>query len=391
MVLSVGSQVTGNYGTYRVIKKLADGGMGFIWLATSDTGEDVIVKETKVAGDGCDDIRLQKLRFEAQLLRSINHPNIVKHVDEKDAGSTFYLVEEYVPGDTMKRFAGNPAPEKMAKHFSIVLLEALRYLHNPPLDILHRDIKPPNIIVEPKRDLVLIDLGGCKKAYMMSDSGLVTPGWGAPEQFTTGVLTPACDIYATGALLFFLLTGEEPRFHMKSTGALVKLPCDVNPSVSREISDIVATAMQPDVASRYQTAGDMISMLTNGRSVAVGVPHVIVGSMKYKIKGSLTIGRTHTCTPECTKRGFCLPPDVSIDDPPPGVCISRHHAKVFVDSQGDFWVEDLHSLNSTAVGRRGSWLQLPTGRSERLQDSDVIALAYKDKKGPYRTITFKTS
>ncbi|MCX6659388.1 MAG: hypothetical protein NTX81_03270, partial [Candidatus Bathyarchaeota archaeon] len=61
------------------------------------------------------------------------------------------------------------------------------------------------------------------------------------------------------------------------------------------------------------------------------------------------------------------------------------------DSQGDFWVEDLHSLNSTAVGRRGSWLQLPTGRSERLQDSDVIALAYKDKKGPYRTITFKTS
>ena len=391
MVLDVGSKVTGNCGTYEVRKKLADGGMGFIWLATSDTGEDVVVKETKVAGDGCDDIRLQKLRFEARLLRSINHPNIVKHVDEKDAGSTFYLVEEYVPGYTMKRFAGNPAPENEAKHLSIILLETLRYLHNPPLDILHRDIKPANIIVEPKRDLVLIDLGGCKKSYMMSDSVLVTPGWGAPEQFTTGVLTPACDIYATGALLFFLLTGEEPRLHMKSTGALLKLPRDLNPSVSRELSDIVATAMQPDVASRYQTAGDMINMLTKGRLAAFGAPHIIVGSMKYKINGGLTIGRTHTCTKDCTSKGFYQPPDVSIDDPPPGACISRHHARVFIDSRGDCCVEDLASLNNTAVGRGGSWFILPRGRSERLQDADVIALAYKHKKGPYRTITFKTS
>lgn len=390
--------------------------MGNIYLALEESGRKVIVKNPKFSGDSKDPIMLQKLKIEAKILSSLDNENIVDYIDERDDGNqNFFLVLEYLDGkNLLDHYREKPADEYTAREYAETILEILEYLHGAP-NIIHRDINPKNIMTDSNKDLVLIDFGAAKQGYIQilaneEDSGsptlIGTQGYSAPEQFTTGEVTPASDIYGVGATLFYLLTSKKPNRYMQSGGGLTRSPRDVNPSVSRDISRIITKAMSQEPNDRYQTASDMISALKGTESI-LDAPHIIVQGRKYIIEDKLEIGRAHDCyESECKldtgrdleavfsklkvihPKNFSLL-DIKINDDQ--YWLSRHHVRVMKDRSGACWIEDLGSKNSTALSNDGgkSFKMLQPWNKERLKDGDIVATGYNRKKGAYMTFAFR--
>ena len=379
--------------------------MGNLYFATSDSGQKVIIKSPKFSGDSKDPVMLQKIKIEAQILSSLHHDHIVEYIDERDDGENFFLVIEYLEGrNLLDQYKEKPADEQTAKDHVETLLGILEYLHGSP-NIIHRDINPKNIMTDPDRRVVLIDFGAAKHGYVQilanpedgsgSHTLIGTQGYSAPEQFTTGEVTPASDIYGVGATLFYLLTCKNPRRYMASGGGLTRSPQDVNPTIGRDISDIVKKAMSEEPKDRYQTATDMISAL-NGMETILEAPHIIFQGRKYLIKDKLEIGRAHDCQDsECRQGGRFFhrknvsPIDVMVYDDQH--YLSKHHARVLKDSSGGYWVEDLGSRNHTALSNDGgiSFTILKPGKKEQLKDGDIVATVYNTIKGAYMTFMFR--
>lgn len=369
MSLYRGAVVQGALGTYRVENLLTEGGMGRIFLGTSSTGQRLVIKEPKFKGDTDDAARLEKLRVEAEILKAINHPHVVRYLDSRDEGKTFYLVLEYIPGKSMiERFRARPSDEGEARRYILTVLEVLQYVHK--MNIIHRDINPKNILLRP--DAVLIDFGAAKHNWnqilTFGHTIVGTPGWSAPEQFT-GQVDQRCDIYAVGATLFFLLTGEEPRLHI-GADCSIKSPQSVNSRVTDDMSRIILKAMDPIPSKRFQLADDMAAEL-QGRRVVHARPCVFCRGKKHEITGKLTIGRSSSN-------------DVPIDDPQ--LWISRQHAEIYGDA-GKYWIRDIGSVNGVWVYQQGVFQRV---YKYELKNGDLIALAYNSRKGPYVTLTYNS-
>ena len=344
--------------------------MGRLYIGRSSTGNKVVIKEPLIKGDAEDPIRIEKLKVESEILAHISHRNIVKYIDSRDEGRTFYLIIEFVPGRTMKDiYWKRPASESEAKTYILVILQALNYLHT--MNIIHRDVKPQNVLLN-SNNVVMIDFGGAKYGYMQAPLSfghtvVGTPGWSAPEQMH-GVTAPRCDIYGVGAILFFLLTGRPPQMYTKADGS-VESPRKVNPRISQNMERIVMKALSFDPSSRFQIADDMIKEI-QGQSVAQCTPYLFCRGTKYEVNKRLLIGRQSSC-------GVCVSDNMSY--------VSKYHAYVFPE-RGKYWIEDAHSTNGTFIYRNGVFQRIQ--RSE-LNDGDLIALCYKKDKGPYVTLTFK--
>ncbi len=392
--------------------------MGIVWEGkASSTGIRVVVKEPLFNGDN-DDIKLDKLRVEAEILRDLNDAwtskpltpvrqimrrHVVQYIDQ-DASNpqTFHLIIEYIDGNTMDlSFQKTPAPESLALQYGANLLQVVQALHSEY--VIHRDISPKNIILNPQRMLVLIDFGASKRGYTQIKSGgthspgtiIVNPGYSSRE-LLRGEATPRSDIFSVGAVLFFLLTARSPRGFMPDVGVVTKAPKDVNPAVSRDTSEIVRKAMAPDPDNRFDTANEMLQAFKYKSPVipVFGRPNIVLGGVRYEVRRRLEIGRQHPCNDFCKARGFVKPPDIQINDQ--GRFVSGHHAVIESDGQGHFWIQDLGGLNHTAIqtaaqGRPGAFRILSAKKREALSDKDMIALAYSPTRGPYITLTFNAS
>ena len=385
----------GRKGRYQVLSKLAEGGMSTVYVGKSSRGPDVIVKEA--SGSDLEQAE-ERLRIEADILKALvspGHPHVVRYLDEGTNLGPFCLVEEKLEGETLsERYRDKAADPPTASKYILQLLEALSYLHKR--NVIHRDVKPNNIIVDPSREVVLIDFGAAKKEFhQFTGAGTViyTPGWGAPEQ-NLGEATPASDLYGVGAVFFFLLTGQDPRASMKQLAGgkteLFRTPHDLEPSVAQGLSDVVKKAMAYDPKQRFSTAQDMADAISGGSEKALGFPHLIVLGKKCRVKKEMEIGRDHKeCDASCAKKGFSRPPEIGILDAER--YLSKHHARVVRDEKGRCWLEDLGSLNGTAMSHDGgrTYRQVPGFKKQELTDGDVVALVYKPGRGPYMTIAFK--
>jgi uncharacterized protein with WD repeat len=230
----------------------------------------------------------QKFLDEARLLASLNHPGIVKVYDFFEENNTAYMVMEYLRGKSLAKLVeerGGALGEQEAVGYILKVCEALDVVHKA--GYLHRDIKPENIIVCEDGRVVLIDFGAAR-AYMAGRTGrmtvILTPGYAPLEQYAEQARRGAyTDIYALGATLYYLLTGQVPVSAAdRMSGVELKGVREINGRVSRQVEEAVMKAMAMRVEERPQSVEEFVRLLT---SPSVGVPKAPKVSVPSVVKG----------------------------------------------------------------------------------------------------------
>ena len=256
---------------YRIVALLGQGGMGAVYRAwDTRLGVAVAIKEM-IPDPTMDAARLLEAREqfhrEASVLSRLSHPHLVRVSDFFDENGNTYLVMAFVEGESLagiiKRSGGLPEAQVLA--WADQLLSALQYCHQE--GVLHRDIKPQNVIVQPNGSVVLVDFG-LVKLWNPEDPrtrtvirSMGTPQYAPPEQYepNLGHTDPRSDLYSLGATLYHALTGQVPptaTTRVVNPGMLVPVR-QFNPGVSPRVERALerAMALRPD--ERYQSAQEM--------------------------------------------------------------------------------------------------------------------------------------
>jgi serine/threonine protein kinase len=367
------SPIQGQNGVYTISHpNWKEGGMGIIHLGVDELGQRVIIKQAKPAPTNPSQERLhaEKLHVEAAILSRLTHPHIMRHIDQIYVNSALkYLVAEYIAGQHLQeRFEDHALSEARAMKYGLQLLDALAYMHN--LNVIHRDIRPKNIMIDPNGDCKLIDFGTAKYYYTQGSRDTIIIAPCAAPEVTVGYPCFQSDIYSTAATLFFLLTGQLPSRDTLKDDAVIQHRIQ-----SKRLASVVAKGMSKDPNRRYQTADDMKTAILGHQPEAKGA-HLILGSRVYPIRDAITLGRDERCDIQFT-----------------GPYISRWHAKVFA-RDGRYWIQDLGSRNGTFVmyldyDYQPHYTKLQPYYSYSLEHNDIIVLCYLPKQGNYVELKFQ--
>ena len=269
MPLSPG-QVLNN--RYRIVKLLGQGGFGAVYRAWDINMEaPCAVKENFDTSHEA----VRQFKREATILHKLRHPNLPQVSDHFSIpGQGQYLVMDFVEGEdlgTMLQKIGGPLPESQVLEWASQVCDALVYLHsqNPP--IIHRDIKPANIKITPQSKAMLVDFG-IAKVYDPNLSTTVgaraiTPGYSPQEQYGQGKTDACTDIYALGATLYHLLTGQQPPESVqRNLGVMLTKPRQLNPAVSPQVEVTVLKSLEMLPEKRWQSAAKFKAAISLQRS-----------------------------------------------------------------------------------------------------------------------------
>ncbi len=218
-------------GRYRVIRLLSKGGEGYIYLAqdTLNNNQIAVMKQMYFGVD-----ELQGIEQDYQIFSGLFHPNIVQVLDFFWDQGTFFVVMNFVAGETMKDFLRRqtePIDEIKVLNWALKLSHVLRFLHARPRPIFHADVAPENIVITPNQELVLIDFGIARSGF---EAVGLREGYSAPEQMN-GILDESCDVYSVGATMYKCLTLRDP---VNSDAD----PRIENPRVSPRVAEFVKKA-----------------------------------------------------------------------------------------------------------------------------------------------------
>lgn len=262
--LAVGSLLQGRY----VIEgPLGIGGMSMVYLGRDMRFKDVVracaIKEMyqSAADSHTRMLNLKNFEREAGLLATLHHPAIPKVYDFFEENGRIYLALELVPGkdlETVLEEAGGVLDEDRVSGWAIQICDVLSYLHtHEPDPIIFRDMKPSNVMVTSEERIVLIDFGIARNLVRTDRKGTMigTEGYSPPEQYR-GVVEPQSDLYALGATLHHLLSGNDPRLETPFTFHERPLR-QINPAISPEMEAIVTRALEYDMAARWSTAEEL--------------------------------------------------------------------------------------------------------------------------------------
>src|SRR5687768_17355510 len=245
--------------------------MANVYLAEDqELGRRVAIKilNDRHAGD---DQFVERFRREAKNAASLSHPNIVSIYDRGEAEGTYYIAMEYLDGRSMKELivARGPAPIHIAVDYARQILAAIRFAHRH--GIVHRDIKPHNVIVDGEGRVKVMDFGIARAgASQMTEAGSIigTAQYLSPEQARGAPVDQTSDLYSTGIVLYELLTGSVPftgetpvEIAMKHLSQTPVPPSTHRPEVPRDLDYVVLRALAKDPAERYRSAEDMDSDL----------------------------------------------------------------------------------------------------------------------------------
>jgi len=256
-------------GKYRIIEPLGSGGFGTVYLA-EDTWID---KRVAIKVPHRQSLDFGELLREPRLLASLNHPNIVTVITAEKQDNVFFIVMEYVPGDTLETIIGTKGALDLATvlDYTCQITNAVEHAHKQ--GVIHRDLRPANVFVTEK-DLVKVGDFGTSRFLEIAAHGTTvigSPPYMAPEQFE-GRAVFSSDLYSLGVTIYQMLTGTLPYdtpapsdLDRLRRGELVEPPRRRNPSVPQVIEDIVMHALSGDVANRYQRAEDLMTDLLNAR------------------------------------------------------------------------------------------------------------------------------
>lgn len=252
---------------YRILKPLGIGGLATTYAAHDlEMGQEVAIKALSLRRLK-DWKSLELFEREGKVLSQLNHPGIPNYLDyfqlDTDDDRRFYIVQEIAPGQSLQDWveSGWHPTELEVRNLAQQLLEILVYLHQISPPVIHRDIKPPNIIRQSEGKILLIDFGAVKDTYrqtLTSGSTLVgTYGYMAPEQFR-GQAEPATDLYGLGATLLFLLTHKNPA-DFPETRLKIDFRSSVN--ISNELADWLERLLEPMVENRFTSAAEALAIL----------------------------------------------------------------------------------------------------------------------------------
>ncbi|WP_084956778.1 Stk1 family PASTA domain-containing Ser/Thr kinase [Thermoactinospora rubra] len=256
-------------GRYRVESRIARGGMASVYLALDVRLDRTVAVKVMHRSLAEDPAFVRRFIGEAKSVASLSHPNIVHVFDQGTDGDVVYLSMEYVPGRTLRdvlRERGRLSARE-ALEIMIPVLAALGAAHQAGM--AHRDVKPENVLLTDDGRVKVVDFGLARaiEATNQTRTGVMigTIGYMAPEQVTTGGADVRSDVYASGIMLFELVTGRQPydgqtpmAVAYKHVHETVPPPSSLVPETSPLIDTLVATATAHDPAARYQDASAML-------------------------------------------------------------------------------------------------------------------------------------
>jgi len=257
---------------FELLEKIGQGGMGTVYRARQLSMGRVIALKVLSRRLARNETYVRRFFREARAAAKLNHPNIVQGIDVGKSGGYYYFAMEYINGETVaeKIAREGPLPEAEALAVCAQVAHALEHAHSRA-NIIHRDVKPQNILIDPSGTAKLADLGLAREAIRgdaavtFSGVTLGTPDYISPEQIRGEVdLDGRCDVYSLGATLFHMVTGKPPFTGQTANVTMAKHltdmvpdPSGIRPGISPGTTAIIRRAMQKDKESRYQTAEEM--------------------------------------------------------------------------------------------------------------------------------------
>ena len=263
-------------GRYEIHELIGVGGMAYVYKAY-DRMEDrwVAIKILKEEFSNNSDF-LRRFRNESKAIAVLNHPNIVKVYDVSFGDQIQYIVMEFIDGITLKEYIEQEGTIRWqeAVHFTTQILMALECAHEK--GIIHRDIKPQNIMLLQDGSIKVADFGIARflqsETQTMTDKAIGSVHYIAPEQASGDYITDKADIYSVGIMLYEMLTGKLPFVADNAVSvALMQLqakpvmPRELNPSIPRGLEQITMRAMEKNPVDRFQSAGEMLDDLDEFR------------------------------------------------------------------------------------------------------------------------------
>jgi TolB-like protein len=287
-------------GHYRILGKIGAGGMGVVYRARDERLERDIALKVLPAGALADEETRRRFRTEALALSQLNHPNIATIHDFNSEGGVDFLAMELIAGDTLiEKLRAGALAEAEVVRLGRQIAEALGTAHERRL--IHRDLKPGNIMVTPKGLVKVLDFGLAKilRPARMADQTLTLTGtpslsgtlpYMAPEQLEGRDADERTDIHAVGAVLFELATGRR-LFPQDAASQIVRAivsqipdtPSSLNPQVSQGLERIILKCVQKNPDDRYASAGELLADL--GRLEAGDISGLIAGPPAARSKG----------------------------------------------------------------------------------------------------------
>ncbi|MCA3748542.1 MAG: Stk1 family PASTA domain-containing Ser/Thr kinase [Rubrobacter sp.] len=277
---------------YRIVRRLGSGGMADVYLAHDDILDRDVALKVLSSQYASDEEFVERFKREAQSAAALAHPNIVSIYDRGETeDGTYYIAMEYLPGGTLKDriLRSGALPPKTAAAVALQIAEALKAAHQR--GVIHRDIKPHNILITESGDIKVTDFGIARAASSstMTRTGAVlgTAHYISPEQAMGEPVGPPSDLYSLGVVLYEMLTGRLPYdadtpigIAMKHVNGHLRPPREVNPAVPEGLDAITVRLLAKDPEDRYQSADELMEDLERvlrGEDPAAAAPTAGMG------------------------------------------------------------------------------------------------------------------
>jgi serine/threonine protein kinase len=225
---------------------------------------------------------LERFKREIRLARKITHRNVLRTFDYGEAEGVYFISMEFVRGYTLSELLdeapNRQMPARAAVGIARQICRGLQAAHEQ--GIIHRDIKPGNVLIDAKGEVKLMDFGIARMAETpegVTQAGLIvgTPHYMSPEQIQGKQLDPRSDVYSMGVLMYEMLVGRRPFESSSLTGVLTahiteaaKAPMEMRPEIGREVNAIVMRCLAKEPKARYANAGEMLADLDGYRGAA---------------------------------------------------------------------------------------------------------------------------